>query len=80
MAERCKVLRGVTGDEKFERDFVDVKVNVGSRLRVKEYGRKMKVIKVRELEKGGQQKEYEEKLRNRRSVLEREEVEDVEGE
>ena len=37
----ANVLRGVTGHERFNHYFVDAKVNVGSRWRVKEGGRKV---------------------------------------
>ena len=45
------MLGGVTGDERFYHYFRDVNVNVCYRWRVKECSKKMKVIKVMELEK-----------------------------
>ena len=39
-------------------------MNVGCRWKVGECGRKVKVIKVRKLEEGERQKEYEVKFRN----------------
>ena len=44
------MVRALTGDERFDYYFVNVKVNVGSRWRIKECRRKTKEIKARELE------------------------------
>ena len=72
-------LRGVTGDASFDHYFVDVKMKVSCKWKVRECGWKVKVLKVSEVERGKQQKEHEVKLKNR-SILELEVVEGMEEE
>ena len=58
--------RGVTGNKRFVHCFIDMKVNVSCIWRVRECGRKVKVIKARKLEKEEGPKESELRLRNTR--------------
>ena len=63
-------LRHVTVPRRVRGVLTFLKENVGCRLRVRIGGRKVKVVTVRELEKGKQQ-EYKVRLSNRLSMFER---------